>query len=536
MALIEFNTKGHLQAVSKLREDLRATEETTELFQERIAELELALEDRDWTKLMGEADTEFSKKGLDKINWMARLYWLKNPLIRRAVITQTQYVFGQGVEVEAEDERVNKVISKFWDDRENQDELTSQQALATKETELQLFGNIFFVLFVKPLTGRIKLRTIPMSEITEIIKDPDDRNKVLFYKREFTKGDEQKVLYYPDWNNASPGTRYEKKEVTKEKVFHLSVNKLSDMSYGVSEVYSALDWARAYKDFLEDWATVVASYAKFAWKVTTKGGKRGVSNVKSKLGSTIPSEGRERNPAGAAGGIFASTEGADLQPIKSSGPSVSAADGDKMIHMISAGTGIFFHYLTGDPSTGNLATAKAMERPMEIMFKDRQQLWCDTFARIFEYAIHQAAIAVKGAISGKMQTDDDGDKELILETNEETGEPMSQTVHVTFPDLLEKDIAIRVEAIAKAATLGGQGFAGILEPEVITRMLLAALNVDNADEIMDRMYPEDEEPDPNEPPRPEARRRSVNDLFSQSIKELTEAIKKMENERAPKAD
>lgn len=526
------NEKNDPDAVTKLREDLDKRDNTIELFQERLAELELSLEDMSWSKLDMETDKEFSKTGLNRINKLARLYWLKNPLIRRAVLTQTQYVFGQGMSIEGEDSTVNEVIQKFFNDKDNKDELTAQQALSIKETEMQLFGNLFFVLFVKPQTGQVKVRTISMDEITEVVTDPDDKKRPLYYKRVYVRDGKQVTIYYPDWNNERPGSTYKGVLVEKAKIFHVSVNKLSDMKYGVSEVYAALDWAKAYKNFLEDWATVVASYAKFAWKVSvTKGGRHGTAAVKKKLGSTIPEQGYETNPAGTAGGFWAQNEGVNLDPIKASGPSVAASDGDKIIHMVSAATGIFYHYLVGDPSTGNLATAKAMERPMELMFRDRQELWKNIFDRITKYVILQSVKAPKGLIDGRMQRDDDGDYELVLDNNEE-GEPMSQTVFVTFPDLLEKDLISRVDAIIKAATLGGGQLGQVIEPEIITRLLLDTLDIDNVEEVMQRMYPDDEVV-PGQPPQAEGRRKRVEKVFNEALQELSQAIKEV-NERTDK--
>jgi hypothetical protein len=51
-------------------------------------------------------------------------------------------------------------------------------------------------------------------------------------------------------------------------IIHVSVNRLDGWSYGVPDVYAAMAWARAYKDFLTDWALLTKSFAKFAWKLT----------------------------------------------------------------------------------------------------------------------------------------------------------------------------------------------------------------------------------------------------------------------------
>jgi len=165
----------------KLREEKRIAEENAELFEEsyfelkeRIAELELGLEDQGWQRLSGGTDKEFSKEGLRKINRLARLYWMKNPLIRRAVETQKNYVFGKGVNIYAEHEEINEVVQDFLKDRKNRIEFFEHQTMMQKEIDLALFGNIFFVFFINEYDGKVKIRTIPVDEIDEIITEPED--------------------------------------------------------------------------------------------------------------------------------------------------------------------------------------------------------------------------------------------------------------------------------------------------------------------------------------------------------------------------
>ena len=54
-----------------------------EVLNERLAQLELQLEDQGWTSLTGGSETEFSRDGLRRINTLARMMYLKNPLIHK---------------------------------------------------------------------------------------------------------------------------------------------------------------------------------------------------------------------------------------------------------------------------------------------------------------------------------------------------------------------------------------------------------------------------------------------------------------------
>jgi len=484
--------------IGRMQEAITQRDDSLELFQERLTELELALEDQGWAKLGADNQREFSRDGLRKISQMARLYWLKNPLIKRAVLTQTQYVFGQGINIEAEEEEVNEVIQEFLNDAKNRAELTEHQARMIKETELQIFGNIFFVFFVNQATGRVRIRTIPFDEIDDIICNPEDSKEPWYYRRVWTErrfntgtgnyDTKQRVAYYPDWKNANPADIIAGKRVEKASIYHVKINCLSDMKFGVSDVYAACDWAKAYKEFLENWATIVKAYSRFAWQLTAKGGKKGVASAKEKLRSTLGTgggSGIETNPPPVTASTFIGTQGAKLEPIKTAGATTKAEDGRRLLLMVSAATGIFEHYF-GDPSTGNLATATSMERPMELMFRDRQQLWISVFQEICYFVIEQSVRAPRGKLRGQILKNEYGE-EVIQLANEMTGR-----VNVTFPDILVKDVKEKVDAIVSVATLDGKAPAGTLDLKRITRMLLQALGQENIDEILEDLFPDDE--------------------------------------------
>jgi len=521
--------------LEKMQEAIEQRDESLEFLQERLAELELALEDAGWMKLSSESNREFSREGLRKINQLARLYWIKNPLIKRAVLTQTQYVFGQGVNIEAEDPDVNEVIQEFLDDPKNRAEFTEHQARMIKETEMQCFGNIFFVFFVNRSTGTVRIRTIPVDEIEDIICNPEDAKEPWYYKRVWIErrfntstGNyeiRQRVAYYPDWKYNPTGGHPKAiggKPVEDALVYHVAVNKLSDMKFGVSEVYAGIDWARAYKEFLENWATIVKAYSRFAWQLTAKGGKKGVAKAKDKLQSTLGiNSGAETNPPAVTASAFIGTEGARLEPIKTAGATTKAEDGRRLLLMVSAATGIYEHYF-GDPSTGNLATAKSMERPMELMFRNRQQLWAGVFKEMCQFVIEQSVRAPKGKLPGQILKNEYGEEYVQLAND------MSNRVNVTFPDILEKDAKEKVSAIVSAATLDGKTPAGTLDLKRITRMLLLALGEENVDEILEDLFPDDEEGEG----RNKEEEQEIETMMVDAVRELREAVARFASEEA----
>lgn len=479
-----------------------------ELLVERLAELELALEDQGWRRLTGEDEKEFSRQGLRDINRLARLFYLKNPLIQRGVDVQVHYVFGQGVNVGAENQLVNDVVQVFWDDAKNQAELTSHQSREAKERELQLFGNLFFVFFTAG-NGRVRVRTINVDEIEDIITDPDDAKSPWFYRRvwqqqELDGESTRHEVLYPDWRYA-PKQRgapagFDVRWDTP--VYHVRTGGLSDMRFGVSEVYAALDWARAYKEFLEDWATLTRAYSRFAHKLTTPGGKAGVAAAKAKLATTYGNSGTgmETNPAPVVGSTFIAGAGTDISPMRIGGANVSAEDGRRLLLMVAAAVGLPESFF-GDVSVGTLATAKSLDRPTELKMRSRQTLWAGVLGNILGYAVLRAVKA--GVLKGTITEDDDGTPTIELETDPDTGEPRDPTVQVTFPPILEHDIVESISSIVDAATLKGSQPAGTIDERTVSRMLLSALGEPDVDKLLDAMYPEDYDPMKDEEPEEE---------------------------------
>jgi hypothetical protein len=481
------------------------------LLRERISELELSMEDAGWLRLSGDLaeGKEFSRDAIRNINKLSRLYWLKNPLIKRAVYTQTAYIFGQGMTLKAAHPSIQDVIDDLTDDEKNKTELFDHQARMTKETELQLLANLFFVFFVNESTGHVRIRTVDPDEITNIVTNPEDRKEPWYYLREWqqvkelgSETTEVHKLYYPDYRyNPQKGypSAIDGVKVAKEQVYHVKVNCLSDMKFGVSEVYAGIDWAKAYKEFLEDWATIVKALSRFAWKVTSSVGQTGIDLAKSKLNSTVTSANpTERTMPPAAGSMWMSNDALKMEPITKSGATTSVEDGRRLLLMVSAATGIFEHYF-GDPSTGNLATAKSMERPMELMFVDRQELWRSVHDTICQYAIDQAIIASSGPLKGEVEWNDYDERKVQIENdaadpqdkNSEGPQPIDRTVVITFPDILEKDMDGKIKAIVTSATLDGKQPAKTIDMKTVTKMLLDALGESDYSDLLDTLFPDD---------------------------------------------
>jgi hypothetical protein len=499
--------------VSTLREQVRQGNDSIELLEEGMADLEMALDDVEWMRLGASSQREFSRSGLRKIAGLARMMYIKNPLIQRGVNVVKFYVWGQGINIRAKNREINQVIQDFLDDERNQMELTSQEALEQKQVEEETDGNLFFVFFVDKISsGRVRLGSIPFDEIEEIISNPEDAKEPWFYKRVwseqpfrlgFQRGQvETKTAWYPDWRFRPVSNKIlsiDGKPVNWDMpVYHVKVGGFSNWKFGVPKVYAAIDWGRAYKEFLEDVATLMRAYSRFAWRIVTKSGKKGLEKAKVKLATTVGSGPGERNPAPGVGSMFIGGEGQSLTPMNVRGASVSPDDGRRLLLMVAASAGLPESFY-GDVSVGTLATAKSLDRPTELMMRSIQTHWKGVLSKILEYVVVEAVRAPNGPLHSaaalRVEIENDRRVEKIewKVEGEKGDEKLDTKIDIDFPPLIEEDVKARVDALVAAATLTG---SQLIPDKDMSRMLLNALGEDEIDEILEILYPDDGSAEP----------------------------------------
>lgn len=501
-------TKAQLKELNDaLMQEVRQSNFNTEVLTERMSELELALEDANWMRLMMNGEHEFSRDGLRKISELARMMYIKNPIIKRGVMVKALYIWAQGISVKYKNPDLNKVLQAFWDDDKNRVELTSHQAQMMKQVDLEVDSNIFFVFFPRPTDGRVRVRTLPFEEITEIISDPQDAKTPWYYVRQWTeKGigkDGRRITRnrkacYPDWKY-KPVSKLAKvsgmEVLWNSPVYHIKIGGMSNWKFGVSRIYAAIDWARAYKEFLEDVASLMRAYSRFAWKRITKGGKKAIAAERAKMATTLANSGGsgvETNPPPVTGAMAILGEGTDLQPMQLRGAAISADDGRRFLLMAAAGLDLPETYF-GDVSVGTFATAKTMDRPTELGMKEGQTFWTDVFREIFEYLMLWQFKASEDNEVKKLGTlkivDDNGEREEQIEWND----PLTAYLDIDFPPILEKDVQTAVQAVITALTLNGQELR-LLDEEIATRLILKAMGEDDVDEIMLELFPDGKTP------------------------------------------
>lgn len=511
---------------------LRHEELRADYAQEGLTTIQLELENLTYQRLnqTHSSDYLYTRRHLNNIVELAVNMGYKNPITARTINVQADYVFGQGISFIAKHPWVQQVIDEFVNYRENRKALTSYTAMHRQEKRQQVYGSMFLALFTNRQTGRVIVRNLNTLEVDDVIRDPNDADKEWYIQhRTFENGVRGRVVYHPaygitqssgiplPWNikNVNIGI-YEQGEIIWDApVLHVAANRLGKEKFAIPEVYPQLDWAIAYKRFLEDWTSIMRAFARMAMKITGLTGKKQAAAAKSLLNtSTSLGNFNEKNPspAGASTGLFG--KDVNVEAVKTSGATTSASEGDSILNMAGCGVGLPNTFY-GDAGKGNFATAKTLDRPTELKMTSRRKLWIEIFSDILDYAIEQSVyapegiLALLGATYNEVMDPFDGQVVLVpkFPMNKDpqcgdVGEPIDVCYEVKFPELLERDVTDRVRALANAMTLFGKPLMDIIpDKRLVALWLMEALNIENAKDYIPSfvgMWKENQNVEPGE--------------------------------------
>jgi len=448
------------------------------------------VEDAGWSNLVADPNAYATGRDMTPqdrclVITRARAYWRKYPLAKQAIRLFTTYVLGQGVSYHADDSDVQKVLDDFWNDPDNRMALTAAPAQKTLLTHLRVEGELFLYLFTDKETGRVKVRLGEPLEIDDIIPDPEDEARPLYYKRRWAKrtydyrdagtwtAGESTTAYYAAIDNAA--LPYKPAQLNKDAVIlHVKINALGQR--GISDLYAALDYLSVHRTYIEDIATFMHAKSSVAWVKKTKGGANQVnasaaldrSSASGPLGA-LGARSYESNPPPTTASTKVLNPAVDLQGLTmDSGVAGTEAGGRMLMTQVGAATGIMLHYF-GDGGDANLATATAMDLPMLKLFEDGQEEFKDMLLAIFMYVVLQAVKA--GTLDGTIEERDG--REMVDLASDEDG------VYVDFPLIVQRDTLSMTQATTSMRQAGG------ISSELYARQCATLLAVDDVDQAVE---------------------------------------------------
>lgn len=362
----------------------------------------------------------------------ARIVWMKDPQAGAAVDLMNDFVFGRGLQrPKANDEEVQRVIDDFWDDPDNALVLTSFQAQLAMGTDLELQSNLFLLVFEDGQDGKVKLGILDHDTVETVVRDDQNRLRIMYYvarhfvvKWDFvndrpqilteqptqangrgagqapTRPENQPYMlpgqaplkYYEHWRNvqdalqdAENGVRDFPEVAPPEKlgdgkVFHVALNRGSEMAFGHPRMDRLIRWFNAYNQFMDARVDIMAASAAFVMKRKVKGTPQQLERManqalsrRSVLGMAgEPEFGGQWGPK--AGATLTENDSVDHEPLNLNSNAPNAQQDAQMIRsQISAGTRWPASYY-GDASQSNLATATSLELPVLKTVEARQEM------------------------------------------------------------------------------------------------------------------------------------------------------------------
>lgn len=368
----------------------------------------------------------------------SRTAFIHDPLAGAEANLRANFAFGKGISrPEANDESVQQVIDRAWDDPVNARKLTSYAAQRKRSNDLLTEANLFPTYFER--NGRIRVAFLNPGEVTDIVPDPEDDEVPLYYVAHKVRqewdfdadmpkptigvemdGGRERVYYYAHWRFVEAAFQWAAEQGGSKPplpppqkqaaggVEHIAINQIGRTHFGIPPWTRSLRFYSAMNQLTEAQVQMRQGAASIIAQRTRRGGQKDIQklagNVLSMVGEfgakRFGATGRPSDPPNAgpgteppvgkapppAGSWLSTNEGERLEAVNlSSGASQAAQDAQIVRAPIAASSGFGQHYL-GDASSTNLATATTLELPtlMEV------SAWQETFEGLYRWFIDRA--------------------------------------------------------------------------------------------------------------------------------------------------
>jgi len=358
-----------------------------------------------WTALTGRQANDYDMTAADlrKAREQSLRLWWVNGDVAQAAFLLSSGVFGRGIAApKCQDPQVQEVVNRFWEDEDNQLALLGIQAQQRADLRFMLDGELFVTIHTSEADSVVKLGLLHPSEITDVITHPGNWLKPVLYKREFVRRrydfktrtwvpeSQLAVEYYPVWSfgETDPSEDPEAFDLIQQAgaqlaeahVYHVAVNTAG--LRGIPEAYRSYDWAKTHARALADMATLTKALSMIAW----------TKKMRTKSAAAIDAAARMyHDPPPGPGGVQVQNENVSMEPVNVGTGQVSNQQATaRLAHLETIKPHGFGEHWYGDASTGNLATATAMELPAIWRIEVRQALWEQVYEALCQYAVRRA--------------------------------------------------------------------------------------------------------------------------------------------------
>lgn len=382
-------------AVDELKEAQRQLTETNQLLWQResevtklsesVRELNLWLEDLNWTRLDGweNSDQGYSLKAIVENSDKLRALLTINPTIKKAMNARVGYIWGRGVVINVNNTSLKKRV--IDNNSHNQAVLFSENAYWKLEAQLATDGNVWAQRNTK--SGDVAL--IPVDHIGGWVCDEDDPSRVNYWLVQYEKTVQnfatqatktETVKYWVPAHDATPSTTAKIDDIIIRRdlaMIHLAANRQEGWVLGVPDIMAVMFWAKAHKELFEAGVTYTKAQGKFAAKVIAKtdaGGQAAAATLRD-----TPRRDPDTGEVMGYGGTAVATGGLDYQLMGKMSGGVEFDVFDPVAGLIASGLGIPRAVLLGT----SVADVESLEQTTVTEMQLRQKLWSWFYVALF---------------------------------------------------------------------------------------------------------------------------------------------------------
>lgn len=332
-------------------------------------------DESDWRRLTGNADRDLSPLTHERMLKIAYYLYETDPFGKRIIELPRDYLTAEGVSFEADDERVQEVLQKFWDDPINQMDLKLNQ----KVLELGLWGEQCYSVFVNQANGHVRLGYLDPGLIDKVELDRDNVEVVKRIKLKRNPGEADKWLSVinVDENPRSLTYGYRMGES-----FYFRINAVTTASRGRSDLLALADYLDLYNQFIFNRGERAAFGNAWIWDVTLEG--MTAEQIKEWL---------REHPVPKPGSLRAHNERVKWEAVAPDLKAHDASYDSRMIkNYVLGGAGFPEHFFAEGGETTR-ATAAEMGEPVIKHLTARQKFVKAMLVEILEFVLDQAMLA-----------------------------------------------------------------------------------------------------------------------------------------------
>ncbi|MCH7549806.1 MAG: hypothetical protein IH969_09775, partial [Candidatus Krumholzibacteriota bacterium] len=320
---------------------------------------------------------------------LAYFLYLFYPAAHRATELMRDFTIGEGLKIEADDERVQKKLDEFWYHPVNGLDLK----LPTYAMELSLYGEQIYHVAVNEINGFVRIGYIDPLQIARVKVDPRNVQQATeLVVGGLVSGGTVPDVFGPVHTDTELKSlkviRAEEDVNSKEfgrlsgEVFFFAINKVSNATRGNSDMLSAIDWIELHEQFLLKIHEAADIKTSIVQDIEVEGADEDELNrLRKKHGRIKGGTSWWHNET-----MKLTTRTADLQTS-------DLADHAGLIKRhIAMAYGFPEHWLS-DPGGANRATAIEMGVPTTKKLRARQRVFVEQWRFVLDFVIDQAILA-----------------------------------------------------------------------------------------------------------------------------------------------